>query len=213
MIVTGGTVGIGKSTVAEKIAKHLNSEVFFESVDDNPMLEKFYADKKRWAFPIQIYFLNTRFKSIKKALIDRHNVLDRSIYEDALFTRLNYEDGNMSKEEYDCYLDLLENMMDELNSLEKKAPDLFVYLRGSFDTVLKRMKMRGRAFELSEDDIAYFERLHSRYDDWVFNHYDASDVIVIDMDQYDVHVPEHEALIMQMIDDKLAEQANRYVGV
>jgi deoxyadenosine/deoxycytidine kinase len=205
VIVTGGTVGIGKSTVAEKIAKHLGSEVFFESVDDNPMLEKFYADKPRWAFPIQVYFLNTRFKSIKQALKNRHNVLDRSIYEDALFATLNYEDGNMSKEEIDCYNDLLNNMLEELNSIEKKAPDLFVYLRGSFETVLHRMKLRGRGFELENpENYEYFRRLHSRYDDWVFNHYNASEVVVIDMDKFDIHKPEDEKEILRLIDEKLS---------
>jgi deoxyadenosine/deoxycytidine kinase len=205
VIVIGGTVGIGKTTVAEKVAKHLGTEVFYESVDDNPLLEKFYADQKRWAFAIQIYFLNTRFKSIKKALKNRRNVLDRSIYEDALFATLNYEDGNMSKEELDCYLDLLNNMLEELNSLEKKAPDLFIYLRGSFETVLHRMKLRGREYELADEKlIEYFRRLHSRYDDWVFNYYKASDVLVVDMDKYDIHNPEHEKIILKMVDDKLA---------
>lgn len=205
VIVTGGTVGIGKTTVAEKIAKHLNSEVFYESVDDNPLLEKFYANPKRWAFAIQIHFLNTRFASIKKALKNRHNILDRSIYEDALFATLNYEDGNMSKEEIDCYLSLLDNMLEELNSLEKKAPDLFIYLRGSFETVQHRMKLRGRDFELGDDKIEYFKRLHSRYDDWVLEYYKASEVLVINMDIYDICIPEHEAIILNEIDKKLEE--------
>lgn len=205
MIVTGGTVGIGKTTISEAIAKHLNSEVFYESVDDNPLLEKFYAEPKRWAFPLQIYFLNTRFKSIKAALVNRMNVLDRSLYEDELFCLLNYEDGNMSREELDCYRGLLANMLEELNSLEKKAPDLFIYLRGSFATVLHRMKLRGREFELdSEDKVAYFKRLHARYDDWVFNHYNASEVLVIDMDHLDVNIPEDKEKILKLVDEKLA---------
>jgi deoxyadenosine/deoxycytidine kinase len=131
-------------------------------------------------------------------------VLDRSIYEDALFALLNYDDGMMSKEEYDCYVSLLHNMLEELNSLEKKAPDLFVYLRGSFDTVLHRMKLRGRQFELEDPaTVAYLERLHSRYDDWVFNHYNASEILVVDMDKYDIHVEEHKGIILDMIDNKL----------
>jgi deoxyadenosine/deoxycytidine kinase len=210
VLVTGGTVGIGKSTVAAKIAKHLGSEVFFESVDDNPILEKFYPNKKRWAFALQIFFLNTRFKSIKKALKNRHNVLDRSIYEDALFATLNYEEGNMSKEELDCYMSLLDNMMEELNSMEKKSPDLFIYLRGSFEIVLHRMELRGRGFELENpENYEYFKRLHSRYDDWVFNHYKASDILIIDMDKYDIHNPEHEKIILTQLDLKLSSMGQR----
>ncbi|MBC8831926.1 deoxynucleoside kinase, partial [Escherichia coli] len=69
-------------------------------------------------------------RSIKAALTDQNNVLDRSIYEDALFTQINYEEGNISEPEMDTYLDLLDNMMEELEFMPKKAPDLLIYLRG-----------------------------------------------------------------------------------
>src|SRR5690606_17388127 len=104
-----GMIGAGKSTYTALISEALGSEAFYESVDDNRILEKFYEDPKRWAFSLQIYFLNTRFRSIKDAFKHKNNVLDRSIYEDALFTRINYEQGNMSEPEMDTYLDLLEN--------------------------------------------------------------------------------------------------------
>lgn len=65
-------------------------------------------------------FLNTRFRSIKAALTDQNNVLDRSIYEDALFTQINFEEGNISEPEMDTYLDLLDNMMEELAYMPKK---------------------------------------------------------------------------------------------
>ena len=147
VIVLAGMIGAGKSTYTALISEALGSEAFYESVDDNRILEKFYEDPKRWAFSLQIYFLNTRFRSIKDAFKHKNNVLDRSIYEDALFTRINYEQGNMSEPEMDTYLDLLENMMEELDSMPKKSPDLLIYLRGSLDTVLERIEKRGRDYE------------------------------------------------------------------
>ncbi|EMK3910302.1 deoxynucleoside kinase, partial [Listeria monocytogenes] len=147
VIVLAGMIGAGKSSYTELIANELGTKAFYESIKDNRILEMFYEDPKRWAFALQIYFLNTRFRSIKAALTDQNNVLDRSIYEDALFTQINFEEGNISEPEMDTYLDLLDNMMEELAYMPKKAPDLLIYLRGSLDTVLSRIALRGRPYE------------------------------------------------------------------
>lgn len=205
VIVLAGMIGAGKSTYTKLISEALESDAFYESVDDNRILEKFYEDPKRWAFLLQIYFLNTRFRSIKQALQHQHNVLDRSIYEDALFTKINHQQGNMSDAEMDTYLDLLDNMMEELDSLPKKAPDLLIYLRGSLDTVLSRIKKRGRSFEQidgNEGLLDYYTLLHSHYDDW-FDQYDKSATLVIDIDQHDLENPADAEKIIQLIHNKL----------
>ncbi|WP_413537199.1 deoxynucleoside kinase [Carnobacterium divergens] len=205
VIVLAGMIGAGKSTYTKLISEALESDAFYESVDDNRILEKFYEDPKRWAFSLQIYFLNTRFRSIKQALQQQHNVLDRSIYEDALFTKINHQQGNMSDAEMDTYLDLLDNMMEELDSLPKKAPDLLIYLRGSLDTVLSRIKKRGRTFEQidgNESLLDYYTLLHSHYDDW-FDQYDKSATLVIDIDQHDLENPADAEKIIQLIHNKL----------
>ena len=198
VIVLAGMIGAGKSTYTTFISEEFQSEAFYEQVVENPILEKFYADPKRWAFSLQIFFLNTRFRSIKDALIHRHNVLDRSIYEDALFTRINYEEGNMSEAEMTLYTDLLDNMMEELTEIPKKAPDLLIYLRGSLETHLDRIKKRGRPFEQVEGNpglLDYYTKLHSRYDDW-FNEYDKSPTLVIDIDSVDLEREEDRIKVM-----------------
>jgi len=81
MIVLAGTIGAGKSSLTAMLAEHLGSEAFYESVEDNEVLPLFYAEPQKYAFLLQIYFLNKRFDSIKRALSDKNNVLDRSIYE------------------------------------------------------------------------------------------------------------------------------------
>jgi len=205
VIVLAGMIGAGKSTYTKFISETLNSTAFYESVEDNRILEKYYSDPERWAFSLQIYFLNTRFRSIKQALTHRNNVLDRSIYEDALFTQINYEDDNMSSAEMDLYLDLLDNMMEELEEMPKKAPDLLIYLRGSLDIHLERIQKRGRPYEQVEgnpDLLAYYTKLHSRYDDW-FRSYDKSDTLVIDIDQTDLTKEEDRKWVMEQVTQKL----------
>lgn len=207
VIVLAGMIGAGKSTYTKLISESLGSDAFYESVDDNRILEKFYEDPKRWAFSLQIYFLNTRFRSIKAAFLHENNVLDRSIYEDALFTKINYEEGNMSDAEMDTYLDLLDNMMDELDGMKKKSPDLLIYLRGSLDTVLSRIKKRGRSFEQIEGNqglLDYYTHLHSQYDSW-FDSYDKSETLIIDIDQHDLENPADTQAIMDMVTKRLEE--------
>lgn len=210
VIVLAGMIGAGKSTYTKFISEALGSEAFYESVDDNRILEKFYENPERWAFSLQIYFLNTRFRSIKEAFKHENNVLDRSIYEDALFTRINYEEGNMSDAEMDTYLDLLDNMMEELDNMPKKSPDLLIYLRGSLDTVLNRIEKRGRTFEQVEGNnglLDYYTHLHSQYDDW-FSDYDKSATLVIDINQYDLEKVTDAEKVLSMVNEKLAEVRN-----
>lgn len=207
MIVLAGMIGAGKSTYTKLISESLGSDAFYESVDDNRILEKFYEDPKRWAFSLQIYFLNTRFRSIKAAFLHENNVLDRSIYEDALFTKINYEEGNMSDAEMDTYLDLLDNMMEELDGMKKKSPDLLIYLRGSLDTVLSRIEKRGRSFEQIDGNqslLDYYTHLHSQYDNW-FDSYDKSETLIIDIDNHDLENPADAQIIMDLVTKRLSD--------
>ena len=210
MIVIGGMIGLGKSSVAKLLGSHYKTEVFYESVDDNPVLPLFYEstkeeiDKKRYPFLLQLYFLNSRFKAIKKALQDDNNILDRSIYEDWYFCNVNRELGRISDLEMKVYEDLANNMMEELKVFPKKAPDLMVYLKGSFETVLNRIKMRGREYEIDEELESYYKKLHEGYDDWVNNHYNASDIVVIDMDVIDIVGNESDReKVIKLVEDGL----------
>lgn len=213
VIVLAGMIGAGKSTYTTLISKELRSKAFYEHVDDNTILEKFYDDPRRWAFSLQIFFLNTRFRSIKEALVHRHNVLDRSIYEDALFTRINYEQGNMSEAEMTLYTDLLDNMMEEIDGMPKKGPDLLIYLRGSLDTHLERIKKRGRTFEQIEGNpelLDYYKRLHGRYDDW-FASYDKSPTLIIDIDEINLERQGDQALVMHKVKQALKKQQQQII--
>lgn len=217
LIVVGGMIGLGKSSVAKILGEYFNSDVFYESVDDNPILPLFYSEteeeiqKRRYPFLLQLYFLNTRFKSIKEALVHNNNVLDRSIYEDWYFAKKNMELGRISNLEMEIYEDLLNNMLEELDELPKKAPDLMVYLKGSFETVLNRINLRGREFEIDDSLKEYYEFLWKDYDDWVKNHYKASDVLIIDMDKMDVvNSEEDRKLLIKLVQEKINERDRKF---
>lgn len=212
MIVIGGMIGIGKSSVAKILGEHFGTDVFYESVEDNKVLPLFYTaseeeiQKKRYPFLLQLWFLDTRFKAIKQALVDNNNVLDRSIYEDWYFAKKNMELGRISELEMELYENLLNNMMEELKELPKKSPDLMVYLKGSFETVLERINKRGRGYELDPDLKEYYHFLWKDYDNWVKKCYNASEVLVIDMDNMDVvNNEEDKEKLLKMVEQKLKE--------
>ena len=187
MLVLAGTIGAGKSSLAKALGEHFDTKVFYESVDDNPVLDLYYKDPQKYAFLLQIYFLNKRFRSIKDAYTDNNNVLDRSIFEDALFLDLNFKNGNVTAQEHQVYHDLLDNMMEELDGMPKKAPDLLIYIDVNFETMLNRIKMRGRNFEQIEDNpelLDYYRQVHSEYPAW-FDTYDKSPKLRIDGTTYD----------------------------
>ncbi|MGX6961300.1 deoxynucleoside kinase [Vagococcus xieshaowenii] len=210
MIVVGGMIGLGKTSVATILGEHLKSDVFFEKVEGNDILPLFYTaspeeqEAKRYPFLLQLDFLQSRFKDIKRALVHPHNVLDRSIYEDWYFAKVNNELGRISDIEFKLYEKLLENMMEELDELPKKAPDLMIYLKGSFETVLSRIAERGRDFEQDDELRDYYYALWKGYDQWVMEQYKASEVLIVNMDEMDVvNSKEDRAMFIQQVDEVL----------
>lgn len=220
LITIGAMIGAGKTSLAELVANHFNSEVFYESVDNNPILPLFYTaseeeiQTKRYPFLLQLWFLNTRFKSIKEALIKDNNVLDRSIYEDWYFAKVNKDLGRISDLEFSLYEDLLNNMLEELEELPKKSPDLMIYLSGSFETILDRIKKRGREYELDEALVSYYYTLWEGYDNWIKQYYKASEVLIINIDEIDyVNNEEHKQKVLSMIEQKLEEVRKEKVSL
>ncbi|MEC3420815.1 deoxynucleoside kinase [Bacillus thuringiensis] len=214
VIVVSGMIGIGKTSVTELIAKELGTKPFFESVDDNPILPLFYTsteeeiEMKRYPFLLQLHFLRTRFEAIKQAYKEDNNILDRSIYEDWYFAHvLHTKKGTISDLEMSVYENLLAAMMEEIDGLPyKKAPDLNIYLKASFETVMNRIGLRGREYEQDEGLIEYYRTLWEGYDEWLHKHYKASDVLIVDMDTTDiVNNPEDAKALVEQVKAKLKE--------
>jgi deoxyadenosine/deoxycytidine kinase len=222
-IVIGGMIGLGKTSVADTLNAYfrkngIESKVFYETVDDNPILPLYYEltpeelDARRIPFLLQLFFLNKRFKTVKDCVSwsePIYTIQDRSIYEDWYFAYVNKNLGRISDLEFKIYEDLVENMMEELNELPKKAPDLMVYLKGSFDTVIDRIMSRGRSFEINPELKEYYFEVWKGYDEWVINNYNASDVLIVDMDHTDVvKRPEDALRVCREVDERLKEILN-----
>ena len=120
---------------------------------------------------------------------------------------VNRQLGRINEEEAIIYTNLLDNMLEEIQELPKKNPDLLVYLKGSFETFKNRIENRGRSFEaLDEETEAYFYKLWEGYDSWVTNSYKASPIVIIDIDKYDyVNSIEDKEEVLNIVKNKLIE--------
>ncbi len=183
VITIAGTVGVGKSTMTNALANALDFRTSFEKVDTNPYLDKFYADFNRWSFHLQVYFLAERFKEQKRIFeYGGGFIQDRSIYEDTgIFAKMHYEKGTMSKVDYETYTSLFEAMV---MTPYFPHPDLLIYLEGSIDDIIDRIKERGRPME-QQTPIDYWSEMHQRYEDWI-NSFSACPVLRININDYDI---------------------------
>ena len=179
-IVIDAVVGAGKTVYVEMLSREMNIPCFHEPVQDNPILDRFYHDRKRYSFPLQIFFLNRRFEMLKRASeLGKPVLMDRSIYGDMIFAKLLYEEGNMEKDEYMLYRDLLINMLDHV-----EAPKLMIYLKIDTDAAIERIRKRGRDYEQIVER-EYWERLNREYENY-FSEYNLSPLLVIDAAKYDI---------------------------
>lgn len=179
-IAVAGNIGVGKTTLTELLAKNFDWNPHYELVDDNPYLDDFYTDMQRWAFNLQVYFLNSRFGQLKEIQESGNNIIqDRTIYEDAqIFAPNLHAMGLMTSRDFENYKRLFDLMASFV-----KAPDLLIYLRASVPTLVRQIQARGRAYE-SSIRIDYLTRLNERYEAWI-SQYDKGKLLVIDTDDLD----------------------------
>ncbi|SHJ92044.1 Deoxyadenosine/deoxycytidine kinase [Geosporobacter subterraneus DSM 17957] len=181
VICIDGVVGSGKTTLAELLEKKLNLKLYNELAnrDTEVLLDKFYRDRHRWAFTMQIHFLNERFRMIKEVHKNGGGLLDRSIFGDKIFASMLHEDGYMSREEFLTYSTLLDNMLEHT-----KPPMLMIYLKCSVEKAVENIQKRGRAYELIVPQV-YWKRLNEKYTQW-HRDYQVSPLLEIDVDQQDI---------------------------
>jgi len=180
VIALAGNIGTGKTTLTQMLSERFGWQAHYEAVADNPYLTDFYADMKRWSFPLQIYFLNNRYKSHRILLTQETSaVLDRSIYEDAhIFARNLFDQKLMSERDYRTYVDLYESL-----SAMLVPPDLVVYLRKSIPKLQAHILRRGREYERNIPDT-YLSQLNNYYEDWI-DQYRLGPKIIIESDGLD----------------------------
>ena len=201
-LAVSGNIGAGKSTLVTRLAQHYGYRAELEAVRDNPYLNDFYEDMKRWAFPLQVYFLNQRFRQgLAATQNDAGVVLDRTIYEDAeVFARNLHQLGYLSERDYQNYRGLYDSMRSLL-----PTPDLIIYLRGSVAVLQQRIAQRNQLKDpdrRNEDKIptAYLAQLNQRYEKWIRNFSEAK-VVTINIDLVDLAEPEAYYHLISTIDN------------
>lgn len=170
-IVIEGVIGAGKTSLARLLAQRFNGQLILEEFEENPFLDRFYANRKRWAFHTQLSFLASRFRQ-QKALFDRdlfHNVIisDYMFEKDRLFAHQNLEGDE---------LQLYETLFWQMN-LGVPRPDLIVYLQSNTNRLMKNINARNRSYE-KHISRAYIDELNEAYNAHFF-HFDRCPLLII----------------------------------
>lgn len=172
-----GVIGVGKSTLARRIAERLTARLVLEEVEENPFLESFYEDRKRYAFSCQLFFLLSRYRQIRMLgqpdLFQSRIVCDYLFQKDRIFATLNLDDAELNL--YDQILPILQR--------DLPRPDRVVYLQASLETLLRRIERRGRAYEMGIDP-GYLRELSEAYSRFFF-HYEEAPLLVVNTDSID----------------------------
>ena len=179
-LAVAGNIGAGKSSLTSLLAERYALEPVYEAVDENPYLEDFYTDMKRYAFHSQIFFLSRRLEQHLAQVNPGSRVIqDRTIYEDAgVFARNLFEEGVMDARDYGSYRAMYDAIRRTL-----KPPDVLIYLRSSVPTLQRRIAQRGRDYE-ANIGASYLEKLNHLYDEWL-DAYDLSPKLTLDADALD----------------------------
>jgi deoxyadenosine/deoxycytidine kinase len=176
-IVVEGPIGVGKTSLSNILAERNNARRVLEIVEENPFLANFYADRQKWAFQTQIFFLLSRFRQqqelFQQELFSSMSVSDYLFAKDRIFACLNLDGPELGL--YDRVFEALQPRVTK--------PDLVVYLQANLDVLLHRIKKRGREFE-RKFDSAYLESLTHAYNDF-FAHYTETPLLVVNTSEID----------------------------
>ena len=174
-IAVEGVIGVGKSSLAKLLAERLHAKLIVEQPEENPFLEDFYKDSRRYAFQTQMFFLVSRYQQLQEQtqpdLFHEGIVSDYLFQKDRIFANINLSDRELHL--YDQVAPLLER--------ELVPPDLVVYLQASPDVLLDRIRQRGRAYERLMEP-KYIGKLVEAYN-YFFFHYREAPLLVVNTNE------------------------------
>ncbi|VAW92830.1 Deoxyadenosine kinase @ Deoxyguanosine kinase [hydrothermal vent metagenome] len=170
-IVVEGPIGVGKTTLAKKLAESFAYELLLESADDNPFLEQFYQAPELVAFQTQLFFLFQRAKQLQEIrqadLFRPVRVADFIMEKDRIFAQVTLND-----DEYKLYEQVYEYV-----TIDAPVPDLVIYLQAPADILQKRVNKRDRSYE-RQLSMKYLDKLVEKYTDFFYN-YTQSPLLIV----------------------------------
>jgi deoxyguanosine kinase len=199
-IVVEGPIGVGKTSLARRLAKSFASELVLEQADDNPFLERFYRAPKSGAFPAQLFFLFQRARQLEdllqQDLFAATRIGDYLLDKDRLFARLT-----LDNEEFALYEQVYAKL-----AIRAPTPDLVIYLQAPVDVLLERIARRGVRYE-QHIDRAYLERLMEAYARY-FHEYSAAPLLIVNAAQVDF--VNNDADYSQLVEQVLRTKRGRH---
>lgn len=199
-VAISGNIGSGKTTLTKMLAHHYGWTPHFEPVMNNPYLEDYYKDIKRWAFNMEVFFLKERFRDVLDITANptKDVIQDRSIFEGVyVFVENNYAQGQLSERDYTAYMELFDHMVNIV-----KYPDLMIYLRAPLERLVENIQKRGRDYEQTIS-LEYLKGLNERYEEFIKNRYKGK-VMIVDVTDMDYqHCQEDFLKITDRIDAEL----------
>jgi deoxyguanosine kinase len=176
-VAVEGVIGAGKTTLADMLSQTMGASLILEEFEQNPFLEEFYVDPKRYSFQTQIFFLLSRFRQMQE--LRQINIFQQKIVSDYLFDKDRiFATLNLSEKELKLY-DGIARLMEK----EIPVPDLVIYLQASTQHLMDNIFKRGRSYEKNMDRD-YIDALNEMYNQFFF-HYDKAPLLVINTDEID----------------------------
>jgi len=191
-IVVEGPIGVGKTSLTQRLADHVGAKTLLEKPQENPFLVRFYQDSARYALPTQLFFLFQRINEVRELaqmdLFGSQTIADYLFDKDTLFARLT-----LNEDEFKLYQSIYHSLAPQAST-----PDLVIYLQASTDTLIERVQRRGFRYESNISD-EYLVKLAKSYGEF-FHHYDAAPLLIVNSDNLNfVDNDEDFTLLMERI--------------
>lgn len=204
-IAVEGPIGVGKTSLSNRIAKHFGYDLLKEIVDENPFLNKFYEDIDEWSFQTEMFFLCNRYKQLKDIKKNSINAKKEVVADYHVFKNLIFAQRTLQPSEYKKYEQIYEILIEDM-----VTPNIVIYLDATVDTLMKRIAMRGREFEhmIKRD---YMEQLVADYHVFIDRFEQENPqipVLRINGDAYDFVNNEYDLQkILQQVEESLSKRS------